>query len=109
MAKLKITVVKMFSLEELFPGTPPSVPHPAESESPQCPFFKEGQEIILERETINDVPEGFCGWAWANIHRDIAHLLLGGYCDWVVPRTAQLVCCTDGMMPVIFKLERIED
>ena len=105
MAKVKITVVKRCNYNALFPENPP-VGY-VDTMSPQCPVFKEGQEFIID--DVGVVPKDFCAWAYTDIHTQIIHLLLGGYFDWVIPRTSALACCTDGSRPVIFKLERIED
>jgi uncharacterized repeat protein (TIGR04076 family) len=54
-----------------------------------------------------EMPDGFCSWAWADIHRDVAHLALGGNFPWIKEPGKMVSCCTDGLRPVIFKLERI--
>ena len=65
-----------------------------------------GQEIIIENFPLK--PDGFCDWAWADIHRDVVSVMFGGSYPWIrEPRTA-ITCCTDGLRPVIFKVERIE-
>ena len=74
---------------------------------PQCTVFTEGQEFIVYGDV--GVPEGFCSWAFADMQRDITHLLFGGNYPWMTAPGTSLTCCTDGFRPVIFKLERIED
>lgn len=71
-----------------------------------CPIFQEGKEYMVEN--LEHVPEGFCSWAWADIHRDVAHLALGGDFFWIKKKGMMISCCSDGLNPVIFKLERIE-
>ena len=71
----------------------------------ECPLHKTGQEFIVK--DLNK-PEGFCSWAWADIHRDIATLAMGGNFFWIKKPGNMVSCCTDGLRPVIFKLERIE-
>ncbi len=53
------------------------------------------------------MPAGFCGRAWADIHRDVTHLALGGDFPWVREKGVMISCCSDGMRPVVFKLERL--
>jgi len=54
------------------------------------------------------MPDGFCSWAWADIQRDVAHLALGGDFRWINKPGSMVSCCTDGLRPVVFKLERVE-
>jgi len=53
------------------------------------------------------MPEGFCSWAWADIQRDVIHMGLGGDFPWMKKPGVMISCCTDGLRPVVFKLERI--
>ena len=69
-----------------------------------CDAFKQGQEFILERPLI---PEGFCSWAWADIHKDVISIMAGANFPWVERDGLAVVCCTDAFRPVIFKIERI--
>jgi len=71
-----------------------------------CPLFKVGDEFMVE--DLNK-PEGFCSWAWADIQRDVTALALGGNFPWIKDEGTMISCCTDGLRPVIFKLERIFD
>ena len=71
----------------------------------ECPVYEEGQEILIEDFPLK--PEGFCDWAWADIHRDVVAVMFGGSYPWIrQPRTA-ITCCTDGLRPVIFKVEMV--
>jgi uncharacterized repeat protein (TIGR04076 family) len=71
-----------------------------------CDRYEDGQEFLLEG--FPEKPEGFCDWAWTDIHRDVVALMIGGNFSWMrLPGTA-VSCCTDGLRPVIFKVERIE-
>ncbi|MFA9437964.1 MAG: TIGR04076 family protein, partial [Candidatus Bathyarchaeota archaeon] len=72
----------------------------------KCDYFTDGQVIMVDF-NLNQ-PEGFCSWAWADIQRDIAHLALGGDFRWINKPGSMVSCCTDGLRPVVFKLERIE-
>jgi uncharacterized repeat protein (TIGR04076 family) len=101
MAKVKITVVKKVNNKDLFGDNPPL----DSTSAPECERFELAQEFISK----GDCPEGFCAWAFADIQRDITHLRLGGDFPWMKQRGTSLSCCTDGVRPVIFKLERIEE
>jgi uncharacterized repeat protein (TIGR04076 family) len=72
-----------------------------------CHIFEEGDVFVLD--SWGEVPEGFCAWAWADIHKYILMIMGGGGYDvpWVIPGHAAIACCTDGYRPVIFKVERI--
>ena len=104
MPKTKITVVKRVSLKDLFGDNPPAHIN-EEMVTPQCPAMKEGQEFIFEY----DCPPGFCSWAFADIQRDIMLVQFGGSYPWIKERQVAIACCTDGLRPVIFRIERIED
>jgi len=101
MAKVKITVVKKLNNKEMFGNQPP-----VESTlPPECNRLELGQEFISDE---GKCPEGFCSWAFADIQRDIAHLRFGGDFPWIKQKGMMLSSCTDGVRPVIFKLERID-
>jgi len=71
-----------------------------------CSVFSDGQSFVSRGLTQ---PDGFCSWAWADIQRDVAWVALGGVQpNHKVPGTA-ITCCTDGLNPVFFRLEPIED
>ncbi len=70
----------------------------------QCGVMKDGQQFISEGLKI---PDGFCAWAWADIQRDATVLALGGNFPWINEEGVTIACCTDGLRPVVFKLERI--
>ena len=71
-----------------------------------CDRFKEGQEFVVEVPWYP--PEGFCDWAWADIHKDIMAVLFGSNDPWIKQPGTAITCCTDGLRPVIFKVERVE-
>jgi uncharacterized repeat protein (TIGR04076 family) len=69
-----------------------------------CSILKEGEEFISD----GWMPEGFCNFAWADIHKYVLVLARGGNMLGVKPGTF-ITCCTDGFRPVFFKLERIDE
>ena len=103
MPKVKISVIKMLNTNELFGKNPPV--HAAEvSYAPVCPKLKEGQEFLADF----TCPHGFCGVAFMDMQKEIEHVMLGGSYPWIKEKGVALSCCSDGMRPVIFKLERVE-
>ena len=67
-----------------------------------CSHFEDGDEFVTSKETPWEMPEGFCGWAWADIQKLVYGMARGGQDVFVT-------CCTDGYRPVIFKLERLTE
>ena len=103
MMRCRITVVKRTINQDLIDQ------HVSETRERfgRCQIFEDGQEFIIEGFPLK--PEGFCGWAWADIHRDVVTPMFGGSYPWIKqPRTA-ITCCTDGLRPVIFKVEIIDE
>ena len=102
MAKVKITVVKTFTNEEVFGN---NLPKDLEKADSPCGMHHPGQVFILENTVC---PDGFCSWAFTDIFREIVHLMTGGNYPWTGKSGIAFASCTDGKKPVIFKLERIE-
>ena len=102
MEKVRVTVVKKVNNKDMFGDSPPV----GFTANPVCDMLEVGQEFISENGAC---PEGLCAWAFADIQRDISHLSLGGDFPWIKEKGTMLSCCTDGVRPVVFKLERIED
>lgn len=101
MPKIKITVIKRFSPEDVF-GHEYKTPTGKVVE--KC-SFEDGQEWISEN---GEMPEGFCGWAWIDLARSINVLQFGGDFKDRAEGTAYDTC-SDGVRPVCFKLERIPE
>jgi len=100
MAKVKITVVKRDlykDLAELYAANPAGLV--------QCPLYADNQEFVLEN---TNMPEGFCSWAWADIQRDVVAIASGANYRWIKDEGCLISCCTDGLRPVVFKIERID-
>ena len=103
--RVKITVQKKVDPEYVFDGKVPLQPgkdHPY----PICSIADDAEWIV---EKNGAMPEGFCSWAWRDLYKDLAVLRQGGFFDnWVKP-PYMYTACTDGIRPVCFKLERLED
>ena len=74
-----------------------------------CPVFSEGQAFDVKY--LAERPEGFaCDWAWDDIHKLILALMLNGdFGTWMKDPNVFIACCTDGVKPVVFRLERLAE
>lgn len=70
-----------------------------------CYLFAVGEEFIVEED--NKVPEGFCSYAWTDILKDVNAIMYGANYPWMKQPGVAISCCSDGLMPVIFKIEKI--
>jgi uncharacterized repeat protein (TIGR04076 family) len=90
--KCKITVLKKSFNEELYRK------YPYDS-ADACGRVEEGQVFITENRW--DPLEGFCHWAWSELQPMIHSIHSGS-------ELPKISCCTDGLRPVTFLLERVE-
>jgi uncharacterized repeat protein (TIGR04076 family) len=98
-SKVKITILKKLSSRDIFGDNPP-----LGQATEACGQFDVGQEFIVGED--GGMPEGFCHWAWNDIYKVVTTLMFGG--SFFEKKDTPIVrCCTDGLRPVIFKLERI--
>jgi len=101
--KIKITVLKVFHPSEVFENPP--VKHV--SPWGPCTVVNEGQEFIVNESGI--MPEGFCPSAFQTLWDPIRTLQFGGKTIYYEDtEDAWIACCSDGLRPVVFKLERIQ-
>lgn len=71
-----------------------------------CPLLEVGNEFIFEGSA--KMPDGFCPWAWIDIYRSVSALSSGSSCKpWNKKDGQTIVCCTDGVRPVVCKVEAI--
>jgi uncharacterized repeat protein (TIGR04076 family) len=102
MARCKITVLRKMSnpdfAEEYCIGG---------ASEQLCPLMNEGQEFMSDGRQ----PEGFCSWAWDDIGKYLAIFDTGAnFTDtmkWMKDPNTIIACCTDGIRPVVFKIERL--
>ncbi|MHA2496897.1 MAG: TIGR04076 family protein [Candidatus Hodarchaeales archaeon] len=99
--KLKITIVKKFSPEEVFGH---EVKRTSGEIVPLCGL--EEREYIVEHQF--KMPEGFCGKAWQDMSRELSLLSYGVDYDYTEPY-AIYATCTDGIRPVVFKIQPLDD
>ena len=106
MAKVRITVVKLPVYKDLVDR------HINKERYPNgfgpCTHWTLGQEFVIE--TWPNKPTDFpCDWAWSDIQRDVAMVMFGGNPPWMAEKGTALTCCSDGLRPVSFLVERIEE
>ena len=99
--KFKITVVKTFEPKDVLGH---DFYMPSGKKIVKCDL-KEGESFIS---IDGNIPEGFCNAAWAAIYPTIKMFRFGGNYPAFEPGTAYTTC-SDGIRPVSFKLEKIED
>lgn len=108
MYEVKITVLKCLAHPDLVEEYMGDEVKEARLASPSCGVLKEGQEFLLSDASV--VPEDFCAWAWADIHREILAISGGSHLGpWLKRPGLAIACCTDGFRPVVFKIERGEE
>lgn len=104
--KCKITVLRRECYQDL------QAEYLADPKSGPCPYFREGQEIIVDNDNFFRMMHGsFCSEAWDSISRYVYAALQGGSImrGWTNDEKMMIACCNDGTRPVIFKLERIDE
>lgn len=106
--KVKITILKREYYKDLadrFLANP---------EIGKCSIFHEGQEFIVTRENYDRFAyeNNFCMGAWDVIKNKVYAALQGGHFyweGWSKNRKENIMCCEDGVRPVVFLLERIDE
>jgi len=91
MHKCKITVLKRLVNQELidqYMGDEYRVKQIA-----PCTNLEDGQEFVAD--SPGAPPEGFCAWAWANIHKEIGNYSAQSTAQAVIARTS---CPLAGML-----------
>lgn len=104
MAKGNVTVLQVQDPKELFGDDPLVTLSPGFG---PCDIHHVGQEFTVELD--HKMPDGFRHYSWYWIHTAVRMLLFGGDYPWAIDKGSAVVCCNDGLRPVIYKLERIED
>jgi uncharacterized repeat protein (TIGR04076 family) len=101
-SKIKITVLKTLYHEDLVNEY--ISPEYQTTYSP-CYRHHEGQEFVIDS---FDKPEEFCSWAWADIHRELIAVMFNADFPNFKEQGTMIASCTDGLRPVVFKIERID-
>ena len=102
--KIKITAIKQFSPRDIIGE---DVIRGNGMKIEKCGYGKEGNEFIVDES--GNMPEGFCHHAWFGLYKNVSVLRNeGNFKNW----TGQDIiysACPDGIRPVIFKVERLND
>ncbi|MDL2218159.1 TIGR04076 family protein [Christensenellaceae bacterium OttesenSCG-928-M15] len=103
MYKVNITVLK----RDLYPEL--AAQYLAEPEKLQkCPTYHDGQKFVADG--FLSCPEGFCAEAWQAIWPSALAISRGGtFAPYTKDEYKWVCCCTDGLRPVSFLLERGEE
>lgn len=103
MKKVKIVVIR----KEFYPEFADRYLTDGKEAGP-CPLMEVGDEFLYESGA--EMPKGLCPWAWIDIYRGVNALSAGAtYAPWNNRDGIQILCCTDGIRPVVFKLEAISE
>ncbi len=102
MAGYRITVIKRHSFQDLVDEYVPDDLRPTWG---ACGKFTDGQVFDYD----GTPPEGFCSRAWASIWGDLSVIMCAGNASWINRPGTMITCCNDGLTPVVFKLERVEN
>jgi len=100
-SRVRIIVMRRFAPSEVFTKSPVTPVEPLDA----CQVYLDGQEFTVDEKGL--MPEGFCTSAWNAIYPIVRTLSFGGNPPWYKEKGVAIECCTDGLRPVIFKLERI--
>ncbi|MCQ2972817.1 MAG: TIGR04076 family protein [archaeon] len=101
MKKVKITVMKKVSYDDLIAEYENPIEHACDVEIGDV-FIAEGIEK----------PEGFCTSAWDSLAPFVMALSYGAedfYDGWMKNKKSAMISCNDGFRPVSFLLETIEE
>ena len=103
MKRVKITVLR----KEFYPEYADAYLTEGREVGP-CPLLEAGDTFVFEGGA--QMPEGFCPWAWADIYNSVSALAAGAsYSPWNNREGQTIVCCTDGIRPVVFELHAMEE
>lgn len=100
MKKVRITVIRKVSHEDLIDLYENPIEHPCDME--------EGRVFISENW---QKPDGLCQSAWESMSQFVLTLACGGediYDGWMKNKKSAMISCNDGFRPVSFLLETID-
>jgi len=101
--KCKITVLRRELYEDL------QAEYSANLKAGKCELFREGQEWIVDERNYLINSQLICSYAWDAISKWVYAALQGGSMLRANDEKVAITCCNDGIRPVIFKLERIDE
>lgn len=78
-----------------------------------CVRFDEDYSIVIDQDAYfsMQIPGGFCAEAWHCISHYVYAALQGGAVmgGWMADDRVMIASCNDGVRPVVFKIERLDD
>jgi uncharacterized repeat protein (TIGR04076 family) len=98
--KLRITVLRRLNPSDIFEELPVN----RQDWMIPCSIYEDGQEFLLEGPSM---PKGFCPSAWRAIYHNVRTLGYGGELPFHDEGNVAVNCCTDGLRPVVFMIERL--
>lgn len=102
----KVTVVKKLYNEDMAKEC-------GQIDSGPCKYFKLGQEFITY--DFSQPKDFLCGLAWNDLSKVVTAFLCDGnfssgiFSGCMKNEKTMIACCTDGIRPVVFKIEKFED
>lgn len=103
MKKVKITVLR----KEFYPEYADAYLTDGKSVG-ACPLLEVGDEFLYAGGA--KMPDGFCPWAWIDIYGSVSAISSGStFKPWNNRDGQTIVCCTDGIRPVVFDVRAIGD
>ena len=103
MKKVRITVLKT----EFYPELAERYLTEGREAGP-CPLQQVGDVFYYEGGA--EKPEGLCPWAWIDLYRGISTLANGPLVnDLYSHEDRRILCCTDGVRPVIYELALLDE
>ena len=103
MRKVKITVLRKYFYSDLADAYLTDG-----KDVGSCPLLKQGESFLFEGSAV--MPKGFCSWAWIDIYGGVSAISAGAsYTPWQNKENMTIMCCTDGIRPVIFSIEAINE
>jgi uncharacterized repeat protein (TIGR04076 family) len=73
-----------------------------------CPLQAEGDVFVYSGGA--EKPNGLCPWAWIDLYTTISALYSGGDENtWYRSGGTRISCCTDGVRPVVYKLQLVRE
>lgn len=70
-----------------------------------CPLLDVGDTFFYDGGAV--MPEGFCPWAWIDLYGMVAAMAGREENHWYKPDVS-IGCCTDGVRPVVFRIEGLK-
>lgn len=102
MKNVKITVLRKQLYEDI------AEEYLTDGKDIECDYYEEGDTFLYTGGA--EMPTGFCPWAWISVYPKAAALAAGAaYTPWQKRDGVTFACCPDGVRPVTFLLEAVDE